>query len=826
MAKTISELELVISAQAAQFQKTVDDMNKSILSIKKNTETAGSSFGKIFSGNLLADFAKKGIGTVASGIVGLGKAMIEANAKQETYATSFNVLLGSAEAAQKTIKDLKEYSSKVPYSFDDVANATNVMLGFGISADEASSNIRMLGDIAAGDKNKLDSLTLAFSQMSSTGKLTSNDLKQMINVGFNPLSEMSRTTGKSIAELQDDMSKGAISADMVKEAFKSATSEGGAFFGMADKQGQTFSGLISNIQSSLSEVALNLGGPLFETAEGALQSFNDLLADPVVQEALKALGEAIAKIVSNLLPMVKSLFEALIPIILKVSQKLTEMSPSIQKLVEAALRLVDAMMPLIDVILIGLLDNIDTVIPLLITFIDLLTSLMPVITLLTKVINGFISGALKVFVGLCKEIIAFSSDVVNFFTDLLGITSKTPMNMEAAEKSTKSYINSYAGMTNVLSAATDAQAKLNAELEKSAKIRQLDIDLEKDPLKKAKLQYDERIKVIDASKDSEDVKIRKREKAYNDYQKSVDAIKQKQRDDWLAAQKQRQSEKQRQLDYDLDQSSKYRKLEIDLEEDESKRIKLILADRLIDIDASKDSEAVKNLERLKAYKDYNKSKEDLQKKEHETMLDLQQKAFDEEMKKHNQFINDDIANLKYPDPLETTAESMKRDKDKLQEIGEDVVGVMQNLGVGIGEALLGAPEGLKDALKNVLLTVLDFVEKLAAVAFVDVILEGILGNIGKIALYAGAIIALEAAKAAVNSFDVGTTSVPYDQLAKVHRGEMIVPDDFATAIRKGDISITGPTSNNTSSKMNVDLSISHFDKVQRYSEYNVRKRSL
>lgn len=822
MAKTISELELVISAQAAQFQKTVDDMNKSILSIKKNTETAGSSFGKIFSGNLLADFAKKGIDTVASGIVGLGKAMIEANAKQETYATSFNVLLGSAEAAQKTIKDLKEYSSKVPYSFDDVANATNVMLGFGISADEASSNIRMLGDIAAGDKNKLDSLTLAFSQMSSTGKLTGQDLMQMINAGFNPLSEISKTTGKSIAELKEDMSKGAISADMVKEAFKSATSEGGAFFEMAKKQGQTFSGLTSNIQSSLSEVALNLGGPLFETAEGALQSFNDLLADPVVQEALKALGEAIANIVSTLLPMVKSLFEALIPIILKVAQTLTEMSPSIQKLVEAALRLVDAMMPLIEVILIGLLDNIDTVIPLLITFIDLLTSLMPVITLLTKVINGFISGVLKVFVGLCKEIVAFSSDVVNFFTDLLGITSKTPMNMEAAEKSTKSYINSYAGMTNVLSAATDAQAKLNAELEKSAKIRQLDIDLEKDPLKKLKLQYDERIKVIDASKDSEDVKIREREKAYNDYQKSVDAIKQKQHDDWLAAQKQRDSEKQRQLEYDLDQSSKYRKLQIELEENASKRIELILADRLIDIDASKDSEAVKNLERLKAYKEYMESKEDLQKKER----DLQQKAFDEEMKKHNQFINDDIANLKYPDPLETTAELMKRDKDKLQEIGEDVVGVMQNLGVGIGEALLGAPEGLKDALKNVLLTVLDFVEKLAVVALVDVIIEGILGNIGKIALYAGAIIALQAAKAAVNSFDVGTTSVPYDQLAKVHRGEMIVPDDFATAIRKGDISITGPTSNNTSSKMNVDLSISHFDKVQRYSEYNVRKRSL
>jgi hypothetical protein len=48
--------------------------------------------------------------------------------------------------------------------------------------------------------------------------------------------------------------------------------------------------------------------------------------------------------------------------------------------------------------------------------------------------------------------------------------------------------------------------------------------------------------------------------------------------------------------------------------------------------------------------------------------------------------------------------------------------------------------------------------------------------------------ALEALKSRVlNSYDVGTPSVPADQLAIVHQGEMIIPRNFADAIRQGEL---------------------------------------
>ena len=55
---------------------------------------------------------------------------------------------------------------------EDLAKATQTLMGFGMSAEESQVRLKQLGDISQGDAGKFESLTLAFAQMSSTGKLT------------------------------------------------------------------------------------------------------------------------------------------------------------------------------------------------------------------------------------------------------------------------------------------------------------------------------------------------------------------------------------------------------------------------------------------------------------------------------------------------------------------------------------------------------------------------------------------------------------------------------------------------------------------------------
>jgi hypothetical protein len=52
-------------------------------------------------------------------------------------------------------------------------------------------------------------------------------------------------------------------------------------------------------------------------------------------------------------------------------------------------------------------------------------------------------------------------------------------------------------------------------------------------------------------------------------------------------------------------------------------------------------------------------------------------------------------------------------------------------------------------------------------------------------------VALEMARGLINSLAVGTSFVPQNQLAQIHKGEMVVPQSFSDAIRKGDITLSG-----------------------------------
>lgn len=81
----------------------------------------------------------------------------------------------------------------------------------------------------------------------------------MVNAGFNPLEEIARKTGKSIGELKEEMSKGAITSKMVQDAFISATSAGGKFFGMSSEGAKTLNGQISMLQESFDMMFNEIG---------------------------------------------------------------------------------------------------------------------------------------------------------------------------------------------------------------------------------------------------------------------------------------------------------------------------------------------------------------------------------------------------------------------------------------------------------------------------------------------------------------------------------------------------------------------------------------
>ena len=208
-----------------------------------------------------------GIAFSAQQAVAFVRQIVNVRSEIQALEVSFSTLLGSQQASAELMQQMKEFAAATPLQLGDLAKAAQTMLGFNLAAEEVMPMLKAIGDISMGDAQKFQSLTLAFSQMSSVGKLMGQDLIQMINAGFSPLAVMSETTGKSIKRLKEEMSHGAISADMVKQAFMDATSEGGKFYGMLASQGDTVKGAIAQLSGALTDMFNGIG----ERSEGIIK---------------------------------------------------------------------------------------------------------------------------------------------------------------------------------------------------------------------------------------------------------------------------------------------------------------------------------------------------------------------------------------------------------------------------------------------------------------------------------------------------------------------------------------------------------------------------
>lgn len=230
------------------------------------------------------------IGAAITASAGIG---INFNRQMETYQTSFEVMTGSYEKAADLVEELKTRAAATPFDLTDLADTTQLLMNYGFTTDNVISSMEMLGDIAQGDSEKLSRIALAYGQMTSAGKVTLQDVKQMIEAGFNPLQEIVETTGESMGSLYDRISDGTISVDEITAAMKRSTSEGGKYFQSMDKQSQTLTGRWNTLKDTFAE------------ATGTLtKGISDWLRDKGIPAASRAL-EWLTKNFEDLLPAIE-----------------------------------------------------------------------------------------------------------------------------------------------------------------------------------------------------------------------------------------------------------------------------------------------------------------------------------------------------------------------------------------------------------------------------------------------------------------------------------------------------------------------------------------
>lgn len=260
-----------LAEQTKEYKKALADANQAV-------EKSTGGFRNLSLGGINVGTALKGIGwaAVAKGIFDIGKASIQTAAQFEQLSTSFRIMAGSAAEGQRLTDSLIQLAAKTPMTTESLARATQTLLSFGESTDNVIGDLKLLGDISGGEAQRFQSLALAFAQVGSTGRLTGQDLLQMVNQGFNPLQIMSEKTGKSMAQLKKEMADGKISFDMVKQAMIDATSEGGRFYGLMNEQSQTLNGKLSTMSDTWQQVGKSIGDAFLPMAKKAIGALNTI----------------------------------------------------------------------------------------------------------------------------------------------------------------------------------------------------------------------------------------------------------------------------------------------------------------------------------------------------------------------------------------------------------------------------------------------------------------------------------------------------------------------------------------------------------------------
>jgi len=232
--------------------------------------------------------------------------LIGSNAEMEQYTTSLEVMLGSASKASAMIEKMREFAAKTPLTLDNVISGGSLLMSYGVDESNLIDTMTKLGDLASGNAEKMNRITLAYGQMLAKGKVTGEELMQMTEAGVPLQTALAESIGVTGEEFSKMVSKGEVGIDALNKAITELTTGDGKFAGMMEKQSETMQGMLSTLQDNVSEFFRKMGEGAFGEVKSALQEASDLLAEWEEDGTLDRWAQGVGVMLKNLIAFLKT----------------------------------------------------------------------------------------------------------------------------------------------------------------------------------------------------------------------------------------------------------------------------------------------------------------------------------------------------------------------------------------------------------------------------------------------------------------------------------------------------------------------------------------
>lgn len=260
---------------------------------------------------------------MAGGILNMGIASVQAAAQMRQYEIAFQTMLKSAEAGTQMLRDLQQFAADTPFDVPGVVSAGQQLMAFGFKAEEIIPMLTNLGDAASGlglGTEGVSRLAYALGQMQTSGKLNAQDMMQLTSAGISAWDMLAQAAGKTVAEMKDLCSKGAIDSKAAVQTIIAGMND--QFGGMMAKTSDEVAGLLANIEETAGNTSAAVGKYLTEAfnIKGILKDVSDRLGEfqqkmQTATEQGKSLGDVIKECVPATVIGVIGAFAAVLAVV-------------------------------------------------------------------------------------------------------------------------------------------------------------------------------------------------------------------------------------------------------------------------------------------------------------------------------------------------------------------------------------------------------------------------------------------------------------------------------------------------------------------------------
>ena len=270
---------------------TLDAVDKTSRAFRSITGSLDRLRARVFS--LQSAFAAIGVGLVARSFLNVGREV-------ETLENRFKFLFGSVKEGQKAFDTLVDFASKVPFTLQEIAQASGNLAVISKDANELSKNLKIVGNVAA--VTGLDF------------RIVGEQLQRSFSSGI-ASAEIFRERG--VRALLGFKSGATVSVEETIKAFENAFGENGRFANATKVLATTFDGTLSQITDKIFKFQLTTNrANFFGFIKSALATVNEILdenADKLEEFAVKT-GNALIKATKGILLGGALIIDALAPV--------------------------------------------------------------------------------------------------------------------------------------------------------------------------------------------------------------------------------------------------------------------------------------------------------------------------------------------------------------------------------------------------------------------------------------------------------------------------------------------------------------------------------